>query len=702
MKARRETLGGVWLLLCLAGLGCQAPEPGPRRLLDVLQPADLDPLTNVGEPTSKPALERILVGPSERQALTTHRNGLQAELELPSQPIMRFSVAPGVPPEHDGSGAAEVTVSWIARGKTREIYRQSLDATRQWTDHRVALPDLPRRGRLLLSSQGAFPIAWSEVYLYPTGGERAIDDGRPNLVLILVDTLRADHMSSYGYDRPTTPNLDLLAAEGNVFLNSYSAATWTLPSAASLLTGIYPDQHGLQGIRGRLKPGAPTLARHLRAAGYRTVAFADGGFLAPRWGVGQGFERYDTTPGQAWEPKDVTEVTTAAVDWIGDAFHEPFLLMLHTYEAHQPYTNAEGFAEPFLDPGAPGPDSVHVAPLAKKSPGPREMRRMIALYDGGIRRADHYLGQFLEALRETGLGSRTAVLVTSDHGEEFFEHGNLEHGFGKVFDENVRVPLILKLPEPVPRRDVSAPVSGVDVAPTLLDLAGIEPPADLPGRSLLKILDTGEERPILIHGIHSLQELSENRLRLNQAGQALIHDRVRQRQETYDLTRDPGMTEPAGEPGPAPEAWRRLATIQAWSSEGQLLARLPAGNTSLAIPEDSRIDLQGIWQGLVFSAAVDGERARSLLPDRGSILAFDLRPGSGAMTVRLERDGTQTPETITLKARRDGGRSYMDWLPLAPEIPPHYAIFQTSSRLGAEAVTLLDDQKRELEALGYL
>ena len=642
----------------------------------------------------QPQTRSILVGESQREALlTADGQSLRAEIVFPPHPVLRFSAAAvkshGVPSQ----GIAEAVVSWRTGSEEHELYSFSVTSDAMWTEHTVEIADVPALGELRLTSRGAWSVAWSELYLYSEDGEPG--DERPNLVLIVIDTLRADHMSSYGYGRPTTPRIDRLAGESLVFLNSYSASTWTLPSGASLLTGLFPGQHGLRSVDDRLSPDASTVARHLRAAGYRTVAFTDGGFFRPRWGFGLGFERYDSTPGEAWEePKDVTKVVAAARDWLENAFYEPFFLLLHTYEVHQPYANTEDFAAPFLDAEGPRPHLVRPEPFSKKPLDPRELRHMRNLYDGEIRRADHYLGEILDLLTGPEMGQSTAILLTSDHGEEFMEHGGLEHGFGKVYDESVRVPLILRPPGSTQRQDVASAVSGVDVAPTLLALAGIETAGPLPGRSLLDVAASREERPVLVQGLNSFRELKEDRLRLDFRREALILDRVRRSWELYDLMSDPAMERPILKPDALAEASQRLEAIQAWLSIGHFAVRLPSNFAALSIPESSRILPTGVWQGNEWRGAPD-EGPLELSPDLPSVLIFDLRPGRDLKVELWQNEGTMQ-EALLL------GR-HGPYQPMTLDLPPDFVIFQTAERLEAgERDPLNAEEIRELESLGYL
>ncbi len=351
----------------------------------------------------------------------------------------------------------------------------------------------------------------------------------PNIVLVVVDTVRSDHLSCYGYQRPTSPNLDQLASQSLVFVNSFATSTWTLPSVATLLTGLLPDQHGLKTTDDRLSEEIETVAERLQDAGYQTAAFTDGGFLDPLWGFAQGFNRYDSTAGEAWDPKDVSVIEAQASAWLRENRLEPFFLLVHTYEAHQPYRFQPGFSERFLGNEEIETESEEILAwdLYRNRGDNDFLRRGVALYDGEIARADHYIGRLIQTLRETGGFDDTAIIVTSDHGEEFLEHGGVEHGTGKVFDENIRVPLIVKLPGVTEGMRIETPVSGVDLAPTVLGIAGLDVPRSFAGHSVLaRAVSEVPNRRVFAHGLNSFPEIDEERYRLDADRWSLVFDAV--------------------------------------------------------------------------------------------------------------------------------------------------------------------------------
>jgi arylsulfatase A-like enzyme len=337
-----------------------------------------------------------------------------------------------------------------------------------------------------------------------TGPERAI-------VLFLVDTLRADRLSTYGHDRPTSPNLDRLAARGVVFERTWAAAPWTLPSTASLLTGLDAANHGA-GLWGDwrdldtqlpdgLAPEVPTIAERLTDAGWRCEAFVTNPFVG--FGLERGFESFRL------EQTEGADVVRYGLERLAQADARPLFLLLHLMDVHDP------LLVPDEDVRATEPDRWEVPLWARtfemlaELPEHRDAR--LELYDGAVHYADRQLGVLLEGIEDLGLAERTLVAFTSDHGEEVFESSALQRTAGyrrpegtravghghTLFEEVLRVPLVIGGAglEQVAGRRVAALVAGHDLAPTLLQLAGVDYDADaLDARSLQPWLE-GREAP---------------------------------------------------------------------------------------------------------------------------------------------------------------------------------------------------------------
>ncbi len=342
------------------------------------------------------------------------------------------------------------------------------------------------------------------------GSSSAPEDSRPNLILISVDTLRADHLGAYGYDRDTSPHLDALVRQGILFEHAYSSASWTLPAHATLLTGLDPMVHGALTERSGLPREIDTLADQLRAAGYRTEAWVGTspyGYVGAAYGLSSGFDDYRHYPHPkrhrasliaravdgtilAWLGHDMAnghDEVDSVIDWLCGADRRPFFVFIHFYDVHSktfrlPYEAPGPFRDRFC-PGAPdgfggcrgglcASELLHAMASGQEPPfDAAELDVVRCLYDGAIAFVDDEVGRLLAFVDESGLGVRTVVVVTADHGEAFFEHGVPLHL--TLHDEITRVPLIVRVPGGVAGKRAHGLVGLKDVAPTLLELAGI-------------------------------------------------------------------------------------------------------------------------------------------------------------------------------------------------------------------------------------
>ena len=320
-------------------------------------------------------------------------------------------------------------------------------------------------------------LAWAPAAL-PTG-PRPVPAGMSEptpVILISVDTLRADHLSCYGYKKLQTPHIDSLARDGTLFTQISSQAPITLPSHVSLFTSTYPFANGIRQNAQVLRPGAVTLAAVLAAHGYNTAAFIGGYFLERRFGLAQGFQTYDS-------PFD-TRVINAALDlkhpaaqvldgaehWLQQNSGRPFFLFVHLFDLHQPY-----------DP-----------PASYRARAPQSE------YDQELAYVDDSLGNFFEFLEKSGLDRRALVVLFSDHGESLGDHGENTHGYF-IYHSTLHVPLIFHWPRPSSLTDdhgrVDAPAGLIDVAPTILSFLGILSPPSFCGHSLLQLVKDGNSPP---------------------------------------------------------------------------------------------------------------------------------------------------------------------------------------------------------------
>ena len=390
---------------------------------------------------------------------------------------------------------------------------------------------------------------WSD----PAAGPVPQSDRRsPNVLLVVVDALRTDHLGVYGYPLPTSPNIDALAAESVTFTHALSHSTWTKPSIATLLTSLYPAQHQIGRVAFEDSDGYRTdvLSRRLRTlperfrnGGYTTAALGANLHIKRKTGFGQGFDHFVSI-----RLETAFELNSRLRSWLEQVGDRPFFAYLHYMDAHWPYRRTlpgrQGqFGHTMIKP--PPPDHwPRVGPWAEQFLNEASLSALRALYDQEIAFLDDAFGELLGWLRETGAYENTVVVVTADHGEGFYEHGELQHGF-EPFEEVTRVPLLIRLPTwmEIETTTIDDPVGLVDLMPTLLDLAGLQPPRRAEGRSLLPLLRQGEleGRPVYLEhaGTFGLRG-STHKLLVAADGEV----------RCYDLRTDPQELVPLPDPLP--------------------------------------------------------------------------------------------------------------------------------------------------------
>ncbi|MEM9552791.1 MAG: sulfatase-like hydrolase/transferase [Acidobacteriota bacterium] len=370
-------------------------------------------------------------------------------------------------------------------------------------------------------------ISLALFWLFCTGcGDRA---ERWNVLIVTFDTTRADHIGCYGHAAADTPVVDRLAAEGVLFEHAIAPVPITLPSHSSLMTGKVPFAHGVRD-NGLFVLGdeQTTLAEILRSAGYRTAA-AIGAFpLTAEFGIDQGFELFDdhlaspyedlygqrTLPKQEafFDERRASDVNAAALPWLEAHAEQPFFLWLHYFDPHHPH----------------------------RPPAPYDELFAHDLYDGEIAYADESLGVVIQHLERLGVADRTVIVLTSDHGEGRGEHDEETHSL-LTYQSTLHVPLVVRLPDGPRGRRVASRVSTIDILPTVLDVLGLAPPAEIQGRSLLPLIDgdgtAHRSRPIYAETLSSRLSMGWGELRaLVLDGKKYIHG---PRPELYDLDHDP-------------------------------------------------------------------------------------------------------------------------------------------------------------------
>jgi arylsulfatase A-like enzyme len=305
----------------------------------------------------------------------------------------------------------------------------------------------------------------------------------PNIVLIAADALRADHLSCYGYGRKTSPNIDQFASESALFENAVSPASWTLPAFASLFTSLYPSFHGTNAWDVRLLSSKSALPNILKKNGYVTAACVDNAFLYPAYGLSEGFDFYK------YRGASLEEQIQAVTRWLDSVKDQKFFLWVQFLSPHAPYLAPSPFSSAFGNPVNPKLDaSILTLTLIEKSGrrlSPSDRTYLISQYDGAILYLDDIIKRLFDHLKQLDLYQDTLVIFLSDHGEQFQEHGHLQHG-KSLYQEDIHVPLIMKLPSDGPQPGIRVPgiVSSIDIFPTILDLIKVLPPDSIQGKSL--------------------------------------------------------------------------------------------------------------------------------------------------------------------------------------------------------------------------
>jgi len=507
--------------------------------------------------------------------------GGELELVLAVSPVQRARDGQGrVLQVRRGDPAVRFLARLSAGGSAQVLLDRTVRASEGFVRAVAPLPACAGPATLVLSAEEPDAAEGFQLEALWAGlavlGARAAPDPRPHVVIIDIDTLRADRVGACGGPARNTPRIDAWAARrAVVHLDSLAASNWTLPSTLSMLSGYSVRQHGVLAFPDALPPSAPMLAERLSAAGYATCAVTEGGYVGSAFGFARGFDRFVRCPFQQpdW---------SAALEWAGQrASAGPVLVFLQTYMVHAPWRADARFE----DPAAP-----YEGPLADRDLthdvlfGPFRSGELLLdeadracvsrQYDAAVRRMDDHVGDFLEAL-ERVLDPRTClVILTSDHGEELFDHGMLEHGHS-LYRELLAVPLLVADPQRPPGRD-EAPASGLDLVPTVLAAAGFPIPADLPGRPLRDAPSV----PRLRTAQHA-----DTALAADLAGWTLVRGEIRERGvpagslQLFDRARDPGELHDVA--GAEPERLARLGRmldewLAAWPPLGGAMPSAPA------------------------------------------------------------------------------------------------------------------------------
>ncbi len=584
---------------------------------------------------------------------------IERRLEVPEGARLRFGY--GVHGRLHGPvifrvSARADSASEIAAGQSPKVlFEKRLapggDDLKIWREASVDLAPLAGRDlRLVLETSAVGDWDRSSgmpAFANPEVLEPAPASEHPNVVLISIDTLRADHLSLYGYHRRTSPRIDAWAARSAVqFENAVVSAPWTLPSHASMLSGLDADRHGAVNHGSPMPSDLRTLPEYLREAGYRTLAVTGGGWMRPDYGFARGVDLYRYWPPGVEKQDELELGVSKAEEWLGRWGGQPLFLFMHTFEVHSPHRRRQPFFGALTGSTDPDADSIiteksFTAPgdgfLLRKSYfwhrkgadpqltplADHEIQEVIDRYDSAIAYTDDRLGRLLEQLEELAPGRETLVIITSDHGDAFGEKGLVSHGY--LYDFNLLVPLIVALPggEGAGRR-MAEQVRSVDIPPTVLDILGLPVPPGLDGRSLRGLLvgrGDEDEREAWSYAASSNRGIS---VRLSNSKKYILNHTpwppLQGREEIYDLGDDPGEERDLAGTDPEVRQIRQRVVRR-------LIERLEG--IVVHVRNGEQEPLRGALQGV----AIRGIRLKALAPEASPLEWSDTDPGITRFTI---------------------------------------------------------------------
>ncbi len=654
---------------------------------------------------------------------------LRFDLDIPRGARLTFACA--IDPRFRDRPAVEFFVAVKRDGREDVVWTRLLDPIsrpedQSWIPVDVDLSEFAGRGReLVLGTRGYEETgeperAWWGTPAVTVPGRRA-----PLAVIYLVDTLRADHTGVYGYVRGTTPELDAFAEDAVVFEQAIMHSSWTKPSVASIFTSRLPSQHRAVQLRDALDASNVTLAQHLDERGWATgAAIANSVIYGAESRFDRGFDFFAGLHGEDDRRSKLVNadvVVDAALGWAWSRPGLPTFLYVHTMDPHVPY----GPPPPFDRMFGPHPTEGHPAADPRTDYlEPLDRERLIAQYDGEIAYGDREFGRFVRALKEAGVYDDALILFVADHGEEFLDHGRWLHG-RSVFDELIRVPLVLKLPgSRHAGRRVAGQVQGVDIVPTVLEAVQIPLPDGLVGLPLQRVIEAEapdrtalseiSHRGFVAHGVRSAKDKFVQRFSPD-------HDEL-----YFDLERDPlekaniieerpervSFLRTQGEDAMSPNPFRYVVEV---SGRGHVRLQLETNGWIEAVEAtgfgpDERWTLGGNGRWLELTAQPGPETPRQV--------SFTVRPLGAPVTLSGTRDGRELPPDavavgksgwhppslpgrlpdVESEAEQKAG---IDLFNPPPAEAPGVRVWLTLPP--GQSLMELDDEARErLRALGYL
>jgi len=410
-----------------------------------------------------------------------------------------------------------------------------------------------------------------------------------NVLLISIDTLRPDRLGCYGHDRETSPTIDAVAAGGVLFEDVTSAAPWTLPAHTSMLTGLYPRSHGVRGHNDKLAATTRSLATRLHDVGYSTMAVINSHNLSKRYGLNQGFDRFLYLLEEDEDNVIVDrgpQIVDLGLDFLRNRDDRPFFLFLHFYDVHSDFNPSPEYRQRFERPYSGDIDGTTAQLGELRASGglltEADANHLLDLYDAEIRQLDDQLARLFNYLDHAGLAANTLVVVTSDHGEAFGEHGTVLHG-QTHYEELIRIPLLMRGPGMLVGRRIADPVHLVDVTPTILASTGL-PDATLDGIDLHALWSGAPvpDRFLFSEADHNNSKDDVRRM-IRFEGHKLHYDKRDGATAMYDIATDPGELRDVSkeEPELADLLMARLQTFMSSEVEAE-------ANSELS-PEDQRL-----------------------------------------------------------------------------------------------------------------
>ncbi len=423
-------------------------------------------------------------------------------------------------------------------------------------------------------------------------------NNRPNLLIISIESLRADHVGAYGYSRDVTPNIDKLAREGVLFKNAFAQSSWTKPSVASTLTSTYQSVHKIRNPRAYGKgkaqepkklPGLretfPTIPEFFSSKGYRCYGWTQNKHLWGRYGFERGFRIYDAASGEDYEILE-------RVKGVLESDYKPWLIFIHLMSPHFEYAPPEEYRK--YDEH---PDAVSITPSNWKKIcnnqldfSKKDVQHNISLYDGEIAYTDHLIGRIMSKLETEGLKENTVVVISGDHGEEFTEHGCVTHGTS-LYEELIRVPLIMAGPGREKGMEIDELAQNIDIFPTLARLCDLEPPESLQGLDLLPFAEgqvSGRPGKYVYSELGEIHAISGNRFKY-------IYNEENGQEELYDTIEDPAEKNNLTDVEFYSGLKHGLASrLKKWLDKNEKLSEKMGGSRRVKTPERVIRDLEAL------------------------------------------------------------------------------------------------------------